>query len=337
MRSSLHPRPSLHPRSLRHSGRARTAAAGVAIALLAGGCSIGGTKTASAGSLAKGTSLKGASFTVGGKEFTEQEVLCQITIQALRSAGATVNNKCGLSGSNTVRTALTSGQVDLYWEYTGTAWISYLQHTTPITDPTKQYQAVAQQDLAKNHIVWLKPAPFNNTYALAAKTTKAQQLGVKTLSDYAKLAKSNPAKASLCVASEFAGRSDGLPGLEKAYGFTEPTSNIATLAEGAIYNSISKSNPCNFGEVFTTDGRIKGLGLTPLTDDKHFFPVYNPAVTVRKSVIDAHPNLAKILAPIAQALDTPTMQDLNAQVDIQGKQPLDVAKAWLQSKGFIGK
>jgi len=331
---------SLHPRFLLHRRSVRTAAAGVAIVLLAGGCSIGGggTKTASpAGSLAQGASLKGATFTVGGKEFTEQIVLCQMTIQALRSAGATVNEKCGLTGSNTVRTALTSGQIDLYWEYTGTAWISYLKHTTPIPDPTKQYDAVAQEDLAKNQVEWLKPAPLNSTYALAVKDSVAQQLGVKTLSDYAKLSNSDPAKASLCVASEFVGRNDGLPGLEKAYGFKEPAANTATLAEGAIYTSVSKSNPCNFGEADTTDGRIKGLGLVVLTDDKHFFPVYNPAVTVRKSVADANPNLAKVLDPIAQALDTTTMQDLNAQVDIQGKQPADVAKTWLQSKGFIGK
>lgn len=314
-----------------------TAAAVLAVALAAGGCSIGGGKTVTAGSLAQGASLKGATLTVGSKEFTEQEVLCQITSQALRSAGATTNEKCGLSGSNTVRSALTSGQIDMYWEYTGTAWISYLKHTTPITDPAKQYQAVAAEDVAKNNIEWLTPAPFNNTYALAAKTEVAQQLGVKTVSDYAKLAQTDPAKASLCVASEFVARSDGLPGLEKAYGFTEPAAQVATLAEGAIYNSISKSSPCNFGEVFTTDGRIKGLGLTPLVDDKNFFPVYNPAINIRKSVADANPNVAKVLDPISQALDTTTMQDLNAQVDIQGMTPTKVAQTWLQSKGFIGK
>jgi len=314
-----------------------TAAAVLAVALAAGGCSIGGGKTVTAGSLAQGASLKGATLTVGSKEFTEQEVLCQITSQALRSAGATTNEKCGLSGSNTVRSALTSGQIDMYWEYTGTAWISYLKHTTPITDPAKQYQAVAAEDVANNNIEWLTPAPFNNTYALAAKTEVAQQLGVKTVSDYTKLAQSDPAKASLCVASEFVARSDGLPGLEKAYGFTEPAGQVATLAEGAIYNSISKSNPCNFGEAFITDGRIKGLGLTPLVDDKQFFPVYNPAVNIRKSVADANPNVAKVLDPISQALDTATMQDLNAQVDIQGMTPTKVAQTWLQSKGFIGK
>jgi len=334
MRSSLRSRPRLSRHSM------RTAAAGVIIALIAGGCALGDNNTTtstSAGSLAQGASLKGATISVGGKEFTEQLVLCQMTIQALRSAGATVNEKCGLTGSTIVRTALTSGEIDLYWEYTGTAWIGYLQHATPITDPAMQYEAVAQEDLAKNQIVWLTAAPFNNTYALAAKDSVAQQLGIKSLSDYAKLAQSDPAKASLCVASEFVGRNDGLPGLEKAYGFTSPPGNTATLAEGAIFNSIAKSNPCNFGEVTTTDGRIKGLGLAALTDDKNFFPVYNPAVTARKSVTDANPNLAKVLDPISQALDTATMQDLNSQVDIQGLQPADVAKNWLQSRGFIGK
>lgn len=315
----------------------RTALAALALATTAAGCSLSTTSNAKAGSLAHGASLKGATFTVGSKEFTEQEVLCHITSLALRSAGATTHEKCGLSGSNTVRTALTSGDIDMYWEYTGTAWISYLKQTKPITDPTQQYQAVAQQDLAKNHVKWLTMAPFNNTYALAVKTGTAQQLGVKTLSDYAKLVHTDPAKASLCVASEFVGRNDGLPGLEKAYGFKVPTKDLATLQEGAIYNAVSKGKPCNFGEAFVTDGRIKGLGLTVLDDDKHFFPVYNPALTVRDSVYSAHPGIAKIIAPISQALTTPVMQELNTEVDIKGEDPAQVAKSWLQSKGFIGK
>jgi len=325
------------PTLFNRRSRVGTVATVLAVTLTAAGCSIGASKTVSAGSLAQSASLGGATLTVGSKEFTEQLVLCQIAIQALRSAGATVNEKCGLAGSNTVRAALTSGQIDMYWEYTGTAWISFLKNTTPITDPAKQYQAVAAEDLAKNNIQWLSPSPSNNTYALAVKDSVAQQLGVKSLSDYAKLAQNDPAKASLCVASEFVARNDGLPGLQKAYGFTVPADKIATLAAGAIYNSIDKSNPCNFGEVFTTDGRIKGLGLTALTDDKSYFPVYNPAINVRKSVADANPNVAKVLEPISQALDNATMQQLNTEVDIKGSQPDKVAKTWLQEKGFIGK
>ena len=140
----------------------------------------------------------------------------------------------------------------------------------------------------------------------------------------------------MCVASEFAGRSDGLPGLEKAYGFTVAKANLASLAEGAIYNGIDKGKPCNFGEVATTDGRIAALGMTVLNDDKKFFPVYNPALTVSDAAYKAHPDLEKVIDPIAAALTTPVLQDLNGQVDIKGKDAADVAQTWLKSKGFIG-
>lgn len=311
------------------------AASLAAVALTAGCFSSAGTD-AKAGSLAEGNSLKGVTLTVGSKEFTEQLVLCQVTALALRSAGATVKEKCGLQGSNTTRAALTSGSIDLYWEYTGTAWINYLKQTEPIGDPAGQYAAVAQQDLAKNKVKWMAAAPANNTYALAVKTTTMRQLGIADLSGYARLAKSDPAKASTCVASEFAGRSDGWPGLQKAYGFSLPKSDVATLAEGAIYDAIGKGKPCAFGEVATTDGRIKALGLTPVPDDKKFFPVYNPALTVRESVYRDDPAIEKIANPIAAALTDGVLQELNGEVDIKGKEPAEVAETWLKSKGFIG-
>ncbi|MGI5321414.1 glycine betaine ABC transporter substrate-binding protein [Actinomadura nitritigenes] len=311
--------------------------ASVAAVGLTAGCFSSSGTDAKAGSLAKGNSLKGATVTVGGKEFTEQLVLCQITALALRSAGATVKEKCGLQGSNTTRAALTSGSIDMYWEYTGTAWINYLKNTKPLNNPTEQYQAVAQQDLGKNHVKWLAAAPANNTYAIAVKTTTMQRLGITDLSGYAKLARTDPGKASTCVASEFAGRSDGWPGLQKAYGFTLPKSSVATLAEGAIYDAIGKGKPCDFGEVATTDGRIKALGLTSIPDDGRFFPVYNPALTVRDAVDKDHPAIEKIMNPIAAALSDSVLQTLNGEVDIRGKEPTDVAQTWLQSKGFIGK
>ncbi len=312
-----------------------------AVALAAVGC--GGSSTKSNGSggskgsggsiAALGASLKGASFTVGGKEFDEQKILCEMTAQALEAAGAKVKRQCGLSGSSTVRTALTSGRVDMYWEYTGTGWINVLQHTKPIPDSMAQYQAVAKEDLAKNMIKWLTPALFDNTYALGVRASKFAD--VKTLSDYAALAKSNPHDAAVCVATEFVNRDDGLPGLENTYGFKVSGSDLATLDEGAIYNSIKKGNPCNFGEVFTTDGRIQGLGLRVLTDDKKFFPIYNPSLTVRESVFSAHPDIEKVIDPIAKALDTATMQKLNTDVSINGDQPADVAKKFLTDKGFV--
>ncbi|MFA1547865.1 glycine betaine ABC transporter substrate-binding protein [Actinomadura chokoriensis] len=318
------------------TGPSRVAACLAAVTLTAGCFSSGGTD-AKAGSLAEGNSLKGVTLTVGSKEFTEQLVLCQVTALALRSAGATVREKCGLQGSNTTRAALTSGGIDMYWEYTGTAWINYLKQTEPIGDPVAQYKAVAEQDLAKNKVKWLAAAPANNTYAIAVKTTTMRRLGIENLSDYAALAKHDPSKASTCVASEFAGRSDGWPGLQKSYGFTLPKSAVATLAEGAIYDAVGKGEPCSFGEVATTDGRIKALGLTPVPDDKRFFPVYNPALTVRGSVYQDAPAIGKIADPIAAALTDAVLQELNGEVDIEGKQPAEVAETWLKSKGFIGR
>jgi len=321
----------------------KAVATAAAAALLLGGCALGedapdtsGTGAAKPGSLAKLASLKGVSVTVGSKEFTEQLILCEITAQALQSAGAKVTRKCGLSGSDTTRKALTSGNIDMYWEYTGTAWISYLKHTKPVPGADAQYDAVAKEDKAKNGIVWLDRAPFNNTYAIATAGKVAKSTGVTSLSAYAKLAKSKPSDASLCVNGEFSSRDDGLPGVEKAYGFKLPASEVKTLEEGAIYNAIGKSDPCQFGMVATTDGRIKGLKLTVLKDDKAFFPVYNPAVTIRKQVLDKNPGIAKVLNPIAKALDTDLMQNLNTQVDITGLRPPETAQKWLKSKGFIG-
>lgn len=314
----------------------RLAAGTALLALAVTGCGLDGGGSVDKGELAEGAKLDGATLTVGGKEFTEQQVLCHITILALKSAGAEVTEKCGISGSNTVRKALESGSIDVYWEYTGTAWISYLKETKPLTDSKEQYDAVAKADKEKNKIAWLDPAPFNNTYAIAVNRKSADELAVKTISDYAELVKSDPEKASLCVASEFVGRDDGLPGLQKAYGFSVAKANLKELEAGAIYSGIDKGDPCTFGEVFVTDGRIKALDLVVLEDDKKFFPVYNPAPTLPTKVLDEHPDIAKVLNPIAAALDNATMQRLNAKVDADGESAERVAEDWLKSKKFIG-
>jgi osmoprotectant transport system substrate-binding protein len=300
------------------------------------GCSGSDKATVKPGSLADIAKLKDASFTVGSKEFAEQLILCHITSLALQSVGATVHEKCGLQGSNLTRASLATGSIDMYWEYTGTAWINHNKHDEPINDPARLYDAVAKEDLEKNNIWWGVPAPANNTYAIAVKTSTAQELRVATISDYANLVKTNPAKASMCVASEFNGRNDGLPGLQTAYGFTVPPTGLSVIAEDALYLSVAKGDPCIFSEATTTDGRVKELGLTILDDDKHFFPIYNPALTVREPVYKSYPDLAKISEPLAKALTDEELLQLNGQVDIKGEDPAKVAQSWLETKGFIG-
>jgi len=309
------------------------ALAGVLSLLLASGCALGSSGSGQASGPAKDGPLKGVTLNVASKNFTEQLLLCEVTAQRLESQGATVKRTCNISGSNAVRAALTSGAVDMYWEYTGTGWLA-LQQPDTIHDPHALYVKLAALDKQKNNIVWLTPASANNTYAVAASAQAAQKLGVSTLSDYAKLARTNPSEASFCGASEFFGRDDGWPGVQKAYGFKLPGSDVAELSEGPIYNAVAKGNPCNFGEVFATDGRISALHLTVLKDDKKFFPPYNLSLNVRGAVLQAHPQIEAVMAPVSKLLTTSQLQTLNAQIDVQGKTPEEVAHTWLAANNL---
>jgi osmoprotectant transport system substrate-binding protein len=280
--------------------------------------------------------LSGAEFTVGSKEFTEQLILGQITLQVLENAGATVNDQIGLAGTVAARKALESGEIDMYWEYTGTGWITHLGHTKPIPDSQKQFEAVAKEDLKENDIKWLSPpSPANNTYTMAVRSEAYDKLGVKKLSDFKQLVEENPEEATVCVGTEFSTRDDGLPGMEKAYDFEFPKENIVKIDEGLIYQQVDKGKQCNFGEVFQTDGRIAGLDLKLVQDDKSFFPIYNPALTVSKEVIEKNPQIAKLFAPISEKLTTDELQKLNAKVDVEGQLEDQVAEEWLSQNGFI--
>jgi len=322
-----------------------------ALAVLLSACAGGANDTGSAGSAEADSSateqsgaenlsnlpdLTGVTIGVGGKEFTEQLVLCELTALLLEEQGATVDRKCGISGSATVRAALQSGDIDMYWEYTGTGWISYLGETDPILDPYELWLAVDERDQAENQITWLDPAPANNTYAVAVKTELGDQLGISSISDYADLANSDASMASFCGAAEFFARNDGWPGLQETYGFSLPRGEVSELAYGAIFNAVESQNPCNFGEVFATDGRIAALGLTVLKDDRQFFTPYNPSVSVRSELLAQNSGLAELFAPVSAALTDTVLQQINAQVDVDGLTPEQVAKDWLTGQGFVG-
>ncbi len=281
--------------------------------------------------------LSGASFTVGSKEFTEQLILGQIAIQALQAAGAQVTDQTGIQGTANVRRALDAGEIDMYWEYTGTGWTSHLGHeSSQAPKGTQQlYEAVATEDLQKNQVRWLQPAPMDNTYAIATAKGRDQQLGVSNLSDYAELVRRDPRQASLCAATEFLTRDDGLPGLQQAYGFTLPRDVIAEVDLGVIYTRVPSGDPCNFGEVFATDGRIVANNLEIIEDDKEFFVKYNVAMTVNNDVFSRYPQLAQVFNPIAAKLTNETMRAMNARVDVEGLPPEQVAQEFLEQNGFV--
>lgn len=278
-----------------------------------------------------------AQFAVGSEDFTEQQVLGQIAIEVLSAADATVIDRTGLGGNEAVRQALEDGEIDLYWEYTATGWLVHLSETRSITDPQKQYEAVRRQDLRENDVAWLEPAPGNDTYAIAATEETQEELDVRSISDLGRLVEERPEDATLCFNNDddFRSRFDGLPGMERAYGFQFPEQNLIEVAVDAVYGAVDEGEICNFGVVFTTSGFIEDLNLRLLEDDRDFFAVYNPSLNIRKALLDEYPQLQEVFDPISERLDTKTLRELNYAVDVEGESPETVARRWLREEGFI--
>ncbi|NQT69819.1 MAG: glycine/betaine ABC transporter substrate-binding protein [Desulfobacteraceae bacterium] len=217
--------------------------------------------------------------------------------------------------------------------------MTFFKKKEVVRDPMGLFKKVAAVD-AKNGLVWLKPAQFNNTYAIVMSAEKADQMGIKTLSDWAAWSKKNPGKMSLASNAEFYSRADGFKGMMEFYGLTFgkeiPDANVKKM-ETPLCKKAVRDNQVLSGMAFATDGEIKDYNQTVLTDDKNYFPIYNPAPVVRKAVLDQYPNIKFILGEIGPSLDTATMTRLNYRVNVNGEKPEAVAKSWLTGVGLIVK
>jgi osmoprotectant transport system substrate-binding protein len=317
----------------------RGLAALVAACTLVTGCGLGAGGAVplkvGPGSVQPEPALEGVQITVGSKEYTEQVILGYILEYTLAAAGADVRDLTGIVGSRSTREAQLSDQVDVAYEFTGNAWINYLGHEKPIPDSRRQFEAVREEDLARNDMVWLDPGPMDDTYALAASRATVERTGVRSLSGYAELVRRDPAAARTCVDTEFRARQDGYPGMAAAYGFDPARAQTPVLQVGIIYQATADATQCDFGEVFTTDGRIAALDLVVLTDDKQFFAHYNPSVTMKRAFYDAHPQIAEVTAPVTAALTNEVIIELNKQVDVEGRDPAAVARDWMVAQGFV--
>jgi osmoprotectant transport system substrate-binding protein len=286
------------------------------------------------GSIGRGRPLRGASLVITSKNFSEDIILGEMAGLAFEAAGAHVLDRTDVTGSIGAREAVRSGQADVMYEYTGTAWITYLGHTTPVQDPQAQWRAVRDED-AGNGLRWLPPSTLDNTYSLAISRRANAGRHLRTLSDVAALSRRDPGAVTLCVENEFASRQDGLTGMLEAYGMRVPAAAIRTMDAGIIYTQVNKGGSCLLGEVYTTDGRIRSMGLDVMRDDRTFFPHYNAAPEIHAAALAKYPAIAGLLDPISARLTTAVAQRLNARVDVDGQDPHDVAKAWLVKEGFI--
>ncbi|WP_306318740.1 MULTISPECIES: glycine betaine ABC transporter substrate-binding protein [unclassified Streptomyces] len=289
------------------------------------------------GSIAKDVDLKGARFTVGSKEFTEQQILGKITKYALEAAGAKTKDQTGLQGTTIARGALESGDIDMYWDYSGTGWTQFLQHDTPVQGSAAQFEATSTEDLKKHKIKWLGPAKFGNQYAMARAADAPGRAGkVDSISDLAKLAKEHPEDATLCGASEFLDRE--LSAMEKSpYKLKFQAPQVYQNALALDYVNVAKSSPCSFAEVFTTDARLKSLDLKVLDDDKGHFTTELAALTVRDATAKKYPQLTKLAKKLGDALTEQAIIKLNGMVDLEGKSADQAALYFLRTNGFIGK
>lgn len=302
--------------------------AGVALSLTVTAC--GDDSSSASGASAE---LDGVSLTVGSKDFTENILLGEMFAQALEARGASVDNKVNLGGTSVNRDALLSDNIDVYPEYNGTGWTVHLGNEDPSQDSQELYDVTAEADLEQNDIKWIGLSPFNDTYGFAANGDLAEQEGGFDFQSMADYLEANP-DATVCMETEFPDRPDGLVLWEEATGYELPGSQSQILDTGLIYSETSDGN-CDFGEVFTTDGRITALNLE-LVEDPGVMIIYNSSFTMSNEIYEEN---AETYDEIAEAifadLDNEKMAELNAKVDVEGTPAERVAEQYLEDAGVL--
>jgi osmoprotectant transport system substrate-binding protein len=284
-----------------------------------------------AGVTLAGCGLRNDTTAVGSKNFTEALLLGELYAQLLEGAGLAVRRRLDLGGTDIAMAALQRGEIDLYPEYTGTALLVVLKAQPPAGSAAATFAFINEQYERRYDLTWLRPAPMNNTQALATTAAVAARFGLRTLSDVA-------AKAPLLrlgAVPEFVKRSDGLPGLQRAYGGFA-FKQIRLVDFGLKYQALLAGD-VDIVVAFGTDGAILADNLVVMDDDKHLFPQYHVAPVVRRAALAAHPQIATALDRVAPLLTDRVMQDLNEQIDgPQKREPADVALDFIKAHGLAG-
>ena len=302
----------------------------LALMLLAAGCG-----SDDGGSGASESAFNGVSVTVGSKNFTEQFVLSEILIQALAARGADVTDLSDTGDTPTTRAALLAGEIDTYWEYNSTGWVEHLgKSEAPTDDGEDLTAAVADADRSANQIEWIGRSTFNDTYGFVvspdiAEETEANRFSVNAF-DLEAMAEylDDNSESVVCVEPEFPERGDGLILFETDTGFTVPQDQIRVFDNAAdIYGAVAEG-VCDFGEVFTTDGRIDSLDLITVVDPGVFY-IYNVSLNIPTSLYDQAPEaFDELVDDILSALSQTRITELNRRVS-DGESVSEVASDYL--------
>ena len=286
---------------------------------------------------------QGAPVRVGSKVDTEGKLLGNMIVLVLEANGIRTENRASLGNTRVMRGAIIAGAIDIYPEYTGNGAFIFAEESNPVWKNARAgYERVRALDYAKNKIVWLQPAPANNAWAIAVRKDVALAGKLKTLDDLSRWLASNGAGSGafkLAASSEFVERSDALPAFQAAYGFKLKPDQLLMLAGGDTSvterAAAEKLSGINASMAYGTDGAVLALGLVLLEDPKGVQPVYAPAPIIREQVLLKNPKIADVLAPVFNLLDAPTLQGLNAKIQLEGQDAKQVAADFLKSKGLL--
>lgn len=276
---------------------------------------------------------------IGSKIDTEGSLLSQIIILMLRDNGFEVVDKSQFGPTNIVRKALETGELDIYPEYTGNGAFFFDETESDVwNDAQKGYERVKQLDMEKYNIIWLKPAPANNTWAVAIPTDLADKEGIYTLDDFAEYVNGG-GYVKLIGSEEFVTSPVALPKFQEVYGFTLAGDQLLTVSSGDTAQTEKAASEgtdgVNAAMAYGTDGSLSAFGLVVLADPRGVQPVYQPAPRVRGEIIDEYPEIASILDPVFASLDLEILQTLNGRIAVEGQNATDVARDYLTAKGFL--
>ena len=291
------------------------------------------------GEKAKDKSAAKGPVVVASKIDTEGALLGQMIIAMLKANGFDAVDKTEFGPTDITRKALLSGEIDIYPEYTGNGAF-FFNDTRPELwkDAEKGYDTVKKLDLEKNSVVWLQPAPANNTWAIAVRKDLGQAEKIKTMDDFAAYI-NRGGNVKLACSEEFVSSPAALPAFQTAYGFKLKKEQLLTLSGGNTAQTekaaAEKTDGVNFAMAYGTDGSLAALGLVVLEDTRGVQPVYEPAPIIRGTVNDKYPEMANILNPVFKSLDLTTLQTLNAKIAVEGQQASKVAGDYLAGKGFL--
>jgi osmoprotectant transport system substrate-binding protein len=280
-----------------------------------------------------------APVTVASKIDTEGGLIGEMILALLEAAGLPTRNRLQLGPTRILRAAILSGAIDLYPEYTGNAALFFAMDGDPVwKDPRAGYERAKALDLQRNKLVWLQPAPADNSWVIAMRADFADAHRLATLDDFARWTREGGA-VKLAASAEFVESRSGLPAFQDTYGFSLSARQLLVLSGGNTSATIKAAadniSGVNAAMAYGTDGALTALGLRALADTKHAQPVYAPAPVMRGAIADAYPQIAAMLAPAFARLDLDTLRGLNEKIAIAGREARVVARTYLHDHGLI--